>query len=58
MRQVRMCFSPETMVLMEDGSHRRIDEVKIGEKVLGDNGEAKEVVKRMEGRAAMFKVDY
>lgn len=34
------CFVPSTQITMEDGKHKRIDEVKVGDSVLSWNGES------------------
>lgn len=38
------CFTPETLVTLHNGEKRRIDEVVIGDRVLGENGEINTVL--------------
>lgn len=37
------CFTPESLILMGDGSYKEISEVNVGEKVITPNGNIKEV---------------
>lgn len=43
-RNYASCFIASTQVRMHDGSLKRIDEVEIGEKVLGENGQINTVI--------------
>lgn len=38
------CFTGETLVRMYDGSLKRIDKIKVGDRVLGENGQINNVV--------------
>ncbi|KAJ2814920.1 H(+)-transporting V1 sector ATPase subunit A, partial [Coemansia furcata] len=50
------CFAKGTQVLMSDGVSRSIEDVKIGEQVLGEDGLPREVVALPRGRETMYEV--
>lgn len=50
------CHSPDTEVRMFDGSVRAVDDIRVGDHVLGPNGTGIKVVRKHEGRSAMFRV--
>ena len=39
------CFTPDSMVLMSDGTEKRIDDISVGDKVVTEKGNIKEVLK-------------
>lgn len=55
------CFSPETTVLMEDGTYKPIKDIKVGDKVVSAEGNVKPVVHKFErdyeGRVCEVYVD-
>lgn len=50
------CTSPDTPVLMYDGSTKHICEVKVGDKLMGDDSTARTVLSCGRGRGPMYKV--
>ncbi|KAJ2798314.1 H(+)-transporting V1 sector ATPase subunit A, partial [Coemansia furcata] len=50
------CFAKGTQVLMSDGVSRSIEDVQIGEQVLGEDGLPREVVALPRGRETMYEV--
>ena len=51
------CFAKGTEVLMADGSNKNIEEVQIGESVLGKDGEARNVVALPRGNETMYEIN-
>lgn len=52
------CFDPATELYMADGSVRAIRDVKMGESVLGSEGQQSKVTAVMAGNAARYKVTF
>jgi hypothetical protein len=50
------CFAPHTPVRMADGSVRRMADVRVGDLVLGDDGDARTVAHVHAGRSRMYGV--
>ncbi|KAJ1883885.1 H(+)-transporting V1 sector ATPase subunit A, partial [Kickxella alabastrina] len=50
------CFAQGTEVLMSDGATRNIEDVRVGELVLGEDGLPREVVALPRGTETMYKV--
>jgi V-type H+-transporting ATPase subunit A len=50
------CFAPETGVRMADGSERRIDQVRVGECVLGRDSTPRRVAKLLAGEQPMWHI--
>ncbi|KSA02538.1 uncharacterized protein AC631_01713 [Debaryomyces fabryi] len=50
------CFAKGTEVLMADGSNKNIEDVQIGESVLGKDGEARNVVALPRGHETMYEI--
>lgn len=50
------CFAKGTQVLMADGSDRAIEDVQIGDKVMGKDGTPRTVVDLPRGKMAMYEV--
>lgn len=50
------CFAPETPILMWDGSIKRADEIKIGDKLIDELGNSTEVYKTTSGVAQMYEI--
>jgi hypothetical protein len=46
------------MVLMANGDARRVGDVRIGDKLLGADGQVRNVARRVDGNAPMFRVKY
>ncbi|CUM50604.1 unnamed protein product [Debaryomyces tyrocola] len=51
------CFAKGTEVLMADGSNKNIEDVQIGESVLGKDGEARNVVALPRGNETMYEIN-
>ena len=50
------CLSPETPVLLWDGTIKRADEIKIGDILIGDDGEKRQVKYTCEGEDTMYEI--
>ncbi len=50
------CLSPETPILMWDGSIKRADEVNINDNLIGDDGTMRTVLKTTSGIDDMYKI--
>ena len=50
------CFSKDTLILMYDGSMRKVQEVEVGEKVMGDDSTPRNVLSLGEGQDEMYKI--
>lgn len=50
------CFAKGTEVLMADGSVETIEDVKVGDKVMGKDGKPREVIKLPRGHETMYRV--
>lgn len=53
------CFLPDTLILMADGSEKRIAEVKVGDVILGEGGSMNEVLeaKAFDKIDAVYKIN-
>lgn len=52
------CFGKDTKVLMYDGSVKNIQDIQVGDCVVGEDGNAKRVLKTNKGVDQLYKVDY
>ena len=52
------CFDPETLVLMYDGSTKKISDLKINEELIGPDGIKRTISKIMEGEKDMYEINY
>lgn len=50
------CFSPDTLVIMSDYSRKRIEDIKVGDFVMGIDGTPQEVVKTNSGYDDLYLV--
>ena len=50
------CFAKGTLVLMEDGTERKIEDIKVGEKVLGDDSTPRKVISTQVGKDVLYKI--
>ena len=50
------CFTPGTKVMMFDGSFRNVEDVKVGEQVMGDDSTARNVLELCYNSDEMFKI--
>jgi methionine aminopeptidase len=50
------CLGRDTPVLMFDGSVKAVQDVRVGDRVMGDDGTARRVLATTAGRARMFRV--
>lgn len=50
------CHSKNTKIVMYDGSIRNVETIKVGEKLLGDDGKARIVKSLCRGESVMYKV--
>lgn len=51
------CFAKGTEVLMADGSNKNIEDVQVGESVLGKDGEARNVIALPRGNETMYEIN-
>lgn len=52
----RGCEDPETPIMMADLTVKRIKDIKVGDKVMGDDGTPRNVLDVVSGRSMMYKV--
>lgn len=52
------CFSPDTDVMMSDGSSRKIKDVNIGDYVMGWDSKPRRVLEKHSGKDSMYRVSY
>ena len=52
----RGCEAPDTPVMMSDMSVKQIKDIVVGDKVMGDDGQPREVLRTVRGRSMMYKV--
>ncbi|OMJ15120.1 Pre-mRNA-processing-splicing factor 8 [Smittium culicis] len=57
MRQVRMCFGLDTPVITSSGQTKMIQNIKIGDTLIGDDGEPRVVTSITSGKSPMFRVN-
>lgn len=50
------CFAPNTKVLMYDGTCKEVQNIKIGDKVMGDDGTPRNVTELHTGTKNMYKI--
>lgn len=50
------CLHPDTMVLMFDGTSKMAKDVKVGDKLMGDDSKERNVITTSQGRSEMFKI--
>lgn len=50
------CFQRGTRVLMSDGSVKTVETVRVGDRVIGDDGDLREVVALRRGRESMYLI--
>ena len=51
------CLAPETPIIMWDNTIKRADEIKVGDKLIGDDGNERNVLKITEGIDDMYKLN-
>jgi|GEM_PF-836141 len=51
------CLGPETEIIMYDGSFKRVDQIKVGDKLLGDDNKPRRVTAITRGRSKMYKIE-
>lgn len=51
------CLRRGTEIVMYDGSLRRIEQVKVGEQVMGPDSSPREVLRRFAGKAPLYRVE-
>ncbi len=51
------CHAPGTVVLMANGSSRYVEDVRVGEQLLGDDGTPRNVLELYHGREQMYRVE-
>jgi molecular chaperone DnaK (HSP70) len=51
------CFDPETNVLLEDGNILKIKDIKVGDRLMGDDGTSRNVLSYRTGKAQMYLVE-
>ncbi|PVV02805.1 hypothetical protein BB560_002731 [Smittium megazygosporum] len=56
MRQVRMCFGKGTNVILSNGQIKPIEEISIGDTLLGDDGQICSVVSTTKGKSPLYRV--
>ena len=50
------CLAPDTPVLMWDGSNKRADEIEVGDELVGDDGEKRNVLYTCSGNDDMYEI--
>ena len=55
-KSVGKCFTPDTEIIMYDGSLKKIQDIIIGDKVLGPDGNERTVLNTHSGRDSMYLV--
>ena len=50
------CLAPETPILLWDGSTKRADEIEVGDVLVGDNGEKRNVLYTCSGNDDMYEI--
>ncbi|KAJ1979992.1 hypothetical protein H4R33_005585 [Dimargaris cristalligena] len=56
MHQIRQCFARGTPVLMSDGSAQPIEQIRVGDQVMGDDGKPAQVQRLSRGTAPLYRV--
>ncbi|PVU91485.1 hypothetical protein BB561_004382 [Smittium simulii] len=56
MRQIRMCFGKGTKVILFDGQVKSIENIEIGDKLIGDDGESRIVTHKTTGKSPLFRI--
>lgn len=51
------CFSPDTEIIMEDGSVKPIKDIVIGDRVMGDDSTPREVKSVIEGKGDLYRIN-
>lgn len=51
-----MCFAKNTLILMYDGTNKKVQDVKIGDLVMGDDSTPRKVMKLSKGIDELYKV--
>lgn len=52
------CMAAGTMILMHDGTQKEIQNIKVGDKIMGDDSSPREVLSLASGKDQMFNVWY
>lgn len=55
-REGGKCFAPGTKVIMSDGRIKNIEDIKIGDKVMGPDGHSRTVLELHSGKDHMYKI--
>lgn len=50
------CFAPGTKVLMYDGSIKNVEDVKVGDQVMGDDSSPRNVLELCHNYDTMYKI--
>ena len=50
------CFTPGTMVMMADGSRAPVEDIEVGEQVMGDDSTPRTVLEKCQGRQEMYRI--
>lgn len=51
------CFAKDTLILMSDGTTKPVQDVQVGDRLLGPDGTPRNVLSLGRGREAMYRVD-
>jgi len=52
------CFAPGTMVMMADGLTKKVESVKVGDQVMGDDSRPRTVLELCQGTERMYRINY
>nr|CAG8489846.1 2781_t:CDS:10 [Entrophospora candida] len=58
MRQIRLCFSGDTEIMLSSGKFKQAKDVTIGDRVMGDDGDYRLVVSLTRGHGAMYRIKH
>jgi DNA topoisomerase-2 len=50
------CISPETMIPFFNGNIKKASEIKVGNKLIGDDGKVRKVLKVIKGKGQMYEI--
>jgi Clustered mitochondria/Hom_end-associated Hint/Translation initiation factor eIF3 subunit 135/Leucine Rich repeat len=54
----KQCMNPDTLVMMASGKLRPIGDVAVGDRLMGDDGDARTASRVVRGHAPMYRVSY
>jgi len=52
------CHQPGTKILMHDGKYKKVEDIELGEKLMGDNSRPRNVKCLFNGQQDMYKIEY